>query len=671
MIGRFPQTQSFFARLSCRGAPSIPINLDACARRILNLASPILSWVSVFDDAGGDSSSDYGLTKTCSYPAIQLQFRRWGFPARYQRVRKDDNLVAKVKELWQRNVNQKEMHRIIVEEEGYEISARELVRLRLEHKMLLRGRNGDKALEAVLDKSDLGDDQDEDDDEDDSIGIQAGSDIASPATSRDRRNADPHAASSTVSAQDSPSELFPAPAHTFPMGKGHNKPRRLTRGLSGRPRDAAGPPRFPSELTLDESKAILRLDEEGYTAVRNLFSRLCEQAGVVKKTIAGPEQWEGLKDELVRQFPPLQAEIWRSRDNSDSKKLALDVICTDCTKRLRLKKTRITVTNAKTVLGIDPQETRELRAAFYHIVNERGVHSKTQAGPKLWNDLKNEWALQSPIIRRTLEMGSADAAHEEKLKALEMLARDVVKRRWDDALRAKKRKTNQKTSTENATPVDRGQVPPAATFESRNRPATRHATAVRFDVDPAPEPFDSSPLSHLGDPNGGNQGHSHLISSYPTHGNTFRPLQVQPHQQRAQLDSTVGSSLQMAANGNTAFIPGKQPPHMQPHAAMPGPSSSSTAAFLRLHPASTFAANVTLWIATLNDHTIRELRQAATEKFSGAAACVRVEGIIKDGKGGEMPLLIDGDSELEAYLVHLNGATPTFSVQLVPDWQTG
>jgi hypothetical protein len=55
------------------------------------------------------------------------------------------------------------------------------------------------------------------------------------------------------------------------------------------------------------------------------------------------------------------------------------------------------------------------------------------------------------------------------------------------------------------------------------------------------------------------------------------------------------------------------------------------------------------------------------DKFPGAL-CARVEGIVKDGKGGELPLQIQDDEELGAYLAHLQGGTPTFSVQLV--WKT-
>jgi hypothetical protein len=47
--------------------------------------------------------------------------------------------------------------------------------------------------------------------------------------------------------------------------------------------------------------------------------------------------------------------------------------------------------------------------------------------------------------------------------------------------------------------------------------------------------------------------------------------------------------------------------------------------------------------------------------------CAGIEGIIKDGKGGEMlPLPVHDDAELDAYLQHVHGMmAPTFNVTLV------
>ena len=73
-----------------------------------------------------------------------------------------------------------------------------------------------------------------------------------------------------------------------------------------------------------------------------------------------------------------------------------------------------------------------------------------------------------------------------------------------------------------------------------------------------------------------------------------------------------------------------------------------------------------MWIGTLNTTSIQELRRAAVERFQGVV-CSRVEGIVKHD-GGEIPLQIESDQELMAYLSHIESNTPTFSVQLI--WKT-
>lgn len=74
-----------------------------------------------------------------------------------------------------------------------------------------------------------------------------------------------------------------------------------------------------------------------------------------------------------------------------------------------------------------------------------------------------------------------------------------------------------------------------------------------------------------------------------------------------------------------------------------------------------------MWIATLNSRSVEELRSKAVAKSPAPAVCVVVEGIVKDGMGGEVPLPIPGDTELGAYLEHMQEirGPPTFSVELV------
>ena len=86
------------------------------------------------------------------------------------------------------------------------------------------------------------------------------------------------------------------------------KRRRRTRGWAGLPADAPGePPRFPSETTIDEAKAYLGLDNDKYRQVRECFLQMCKEQDVTKKTIAGPEKWSQLvqsKRDPIRKRSP-------------------------------------------------------------------------------------------------------------------------------------------------------------------------------------------------------------------------------------------------------------------------------------------------------------------------------------------------------------------------------
>lgn len=172
--------------------------------------------------------------------AFQTQFRRWGFPLKQNPVYRDPRLASRVRELWEQNLPQREMLRVLAED-GFEVRERELVRLRARNGLMLRDPRGDR---------------------------QEG-----PASSPD------------VGREEGGESVEATPEE---MGKGARKRRRRTRGWAGRPADPPGPPRFPSETTIDEARVILGLDGEGYRAVRAGFQRICEEGGLVKKTLAGP-----------------------------------------------------------------------------------------------------------------------------------------------------------------------------------------------------------------------------------------------------------------------------------------------------------------------------------------------------------------------------------------------
>lgn len=216
------------------------------------------------------------------------------------------------------------------------------------------------------------------------------------------------------------------------------KRRRRTRGWAGLPADPPGPPRFPSETTLDESKAYLHLDNERYRQLRDQFQSICEESGLLKKTVAGPEKWQAAKDRLAAENAHLNNEFYGPPNEfpHEAKMLALDVVCTDVTKRMRTLERRMTIAEAKNALQVNPEESRLIRNQFYDILKVDHFTSKLEAGDSHWVELKRDWVAQSPLLQRITapppEGLGLEQQYSERMKAIEVLCRDVMKRLRDD-----------------------------------------------------------------------------------------------------------------------------------------------------------------------------------------------------------------------------------------------
>ena len=75
---------------------------------------------------------------------MHVRPQRWDFPSKQNPAHKNAALVARVKELWEKNTGQKEMLTIL-SEEGLQIKERELMRVRAKNRWLLRVPNGMKS----------------------------------------------------------------------------------------------------------------------------------------------------------------------------------------------------------------------------------------------------------------------------------------------------------------------------------------------------------------------------------------------------------------------------------------------------------------------------------------------------------------------------------------------
>ncbi|PYH37175.1 Clr5 domain-containing protein [Aspergillus neoniger CBS 115656] len=542
--------------------------------------------------------------------AFQTQFKRWGFPSKQNPAHKNAKLVARVKQLWEKNTSQRDMLRIL-NEEGFEIKERELMRVRAKNRWLLRVPNGMKSQSRIQTPIQLPEDE----------GLLALQQevYKTEAPPFDETENLPTPTTDDPTSPNLPPEVLAKRKERLERLKAESeerwasrKRRRRTRGWAGLPADPPGPPRFPSETTIDESKKYLGLDNAMYRQVRDQFQRICEEAGFIKKTVAGPERWQDAKNKLIEGSPHLQQVFWHDPNQLEAKTLALDVLCTDVTKRMRTLERRMTIAEAKNVLGINPEESRQIRNAFYNTLKADHFTSKLEAGDEHWKELKDQWIQNSELLRQILAPGPADPEHTAKVKALEVLCRDVMKRLRDDQTKRD--------------PARKQSVPHAPASQS----------------EPGSPPVSSSYGSGIA--NGISTLASQALASAPS---DLSDMQIDPSLLQAANDPSfaTGPSDSAAAFG-----------YVDP---ILGPSVLHVPVYLRIHPQSPLHGDSKTWVEKLTARSVAELQQIVGEKYPDAVV-TKIEGMDRDEKGNEIPFVIDEDHELDAYLTHVQGRKATF-----------
>lgn len=569
---------------------------------------------------------------TPSKRAFQVQFKRWDFPSKQNPAHRNAELVARVKELWEQNYTQREMLATLTEE-GYELKERELMRLRGKHRWLLRVPNGmnDKVDAMNLDPEKMTTEQI------DSLQAQLES-AAGLATITPRKIGvipPPLTEDEIKKRKQRHEELL----EDSEKRMSEKKRRRRTKQWAGLPADPEGlPPRFPSETTLEESKTFLQLSNDEYREMRDQFQGICESVGVIKKTSCGAEQWSAVKDQLVRDNEDLQRVFWNETIYpKDSKTLALDVICTDVTKRMRVMETRMTIADAKNTLSINPEQSRQIRNAFYNILKADHFESKLKAGDAHWNKLKEDWIASQPILQQILAPGPSDPMHAKKEKALEVLCRDVMKRLRDDGIRTrgggKKAANVVDDSTLELQPSPKpDSLPPS--------PARRRMTTA-----PAPVAIVAAAASQLAD--------SSLNLS-----NLDPNLLDDPAAAAPSEPPTFGALPPLLSHQPSPSASASYP------LPLPVPSTNPTPIYIRPHVTSTLprGAPTKMFLASLSSPTLAALVTLVSDHWPGVDI-ERVDGVEKT-EGREMKYLIEEDEELEAYLAHTEGRKSAFSVVL-------
>ncbi|KAI5306150.1 hypothetical protein KEM56_002093, partial [Ascosphaera pollenicola] len=680
--------------------------------------------------------------------AFQTQFKRWRFPSKQNPAHKNAPLVARIKELWEHNVNQREMLRIL-HEEGFDIKEREVMRVRARNRWLLRVPNGTRSKEHIHESevelpgtspgSEAGPGQEHE--ASPLLALQNEStlghpqpllsysqyDTARPVSRAMMIEAKPHAhppgqslqAAAAATAAAATAAAATAAAATAAAATAARrqerlerlrmesterwaarKRRRRTKGWAGLPADPPGPPRFPSETTIDESKRYLSLTNDMYRQIRDRFQGICEEFGFLKKTEAGPEKWQAAKTKLISEISHLQSVLWDSQSPSktDVKSLALDVLCTDVTKRMRTIQRRMTIAEAKNTLGINPEESRDLRNAFYDILKVDHFTNKLEAGDAHWNELKNRWIQSSPTLQNILASGPSDPSHLIRMRAIEVLCRDVMKRfRDDQTRRAVSHGKASSASNIGQHPVQQHAdnhaepnyvSPPQDATEIRIRngistlasQALASAPISDLQIDPTLLRAAASDANLVSDPPN-NTVPENVTAGKETGAAGFRPETIARHSRTSQSppnhEEFSQSSICPRYSPEFALAQGQshQPPsvpYVDPELNAEHRLCTPLATFC-IHPDSNANLDIEQWVDRLLDGTISSLQQVVyshvqhshgSEGHDNDTSIVisRMEAVWFDNTGTKVVSQINDDRDLDTYLQSLAGNPAIFAL---------
>lgn len=211
------------------------------------------------------------------------------------------------------------------------------------------------------------------------------------------------------------------------------KRRRHTKPFAGLPPDAPGPPRYPSETTIGECQTILNLDTASYKQLREAFRDICNDRDIVKKSDTLAVHWNAAKNHVVDQINVLHDLFQSVRDaqgDMSPLQLALDAICMDVTKNLRIEKRKMTLAQAKNALNVDPAKSQELRSRLLHLLSMNGFINKHES--LNGKELKDQWLSESGL-QAIVDAAPEGHERQHRTRAVAMLYRDYMKR-WRDAV---------------------------------------------------------------------------------------------------------------------------------------------------------------------------------------------------------------------------------------------
>ncbi|KAF2765199.1 hypothetical protein EJ03DRAFT_217875 [Teratosphaeria nubilosa] len=448
-------------------------------------------------------------------PSARL-FRRqflekWKFPRRIKRLTKDEEalVVERIKQLWEQNLRVREI-RETLEDEGWGLREIEFRRLRLQNDFKRReGNPGPKGGTSEGASSSSNKRKRDEPQQQMPPNNAYGLDPAMGATNR--FDAGANTLMALHSQQDygwTAQNQAHYPQHLAQMQGNYDQalPKRKSKKKArSNPQAAADIPsadsRFNSETTLAECKECLRLDNDMYMAIRSDFEQICVEYDIErKKSALESGLWQQVKDQLVRENMHLSALMHPLQPDLEKKAVALDNICCDVTKRMRvMNKGKLRLAEANNLLGLNPRTSKQVRGLFQDILARENYTNRQECGEEHWNEMRNEWHALSPVLTQAL----ADSLiNPRKMKAIDLLGREAVKRYTDDKTKAELQVQNGHapgagTAIPARPPKPKGppravppkRIPPPKEPKSRGRPRKEN-------VDPQLDPA----LAALGDP---------------------------------------------------------------------------------------------------------------------------------------------------------------------------
>jgi len=235
-------------------------------------------------------------------------------------------------------------------------------------------------------------------------------------------------------------------------------------------------------LSMDDCKSILHVDDDAYWNIRDSFKLICMEMGVQEKKYA-TGFWNVAIARLIEKNVHLHGlrtiEVGPTQEDAEKHKLqlsALDKICIAVAKVLREGGPRVQPSNPKTILGLNRSTTNEVMQSFESFLKQEYLlTSKSGLKEDQRKDIISRWITSSPLLQGVLhsmnpDPNQAQVEQAEKLRALERLCRDILKKLRAAATKRVKNNAKLRASPSSITDEARG---PQARRQSTRRARIR------------------------------------------------------------------------------------------------------------------------------------------------------------------------------------------------------